>query len=237
MVRFMNFYVMFKCTMCHASKPFITKWHHRGWWLPGSLTASVFPEPVCAIPTMSLPLRATGKPWDWIAVGSLKFCCLSTSVTCSARRRRETSNKTLILWTFNWVSNFWTLQKAQSIFSPSKYYKCKCTVSPYRQDTFYFSVWITNEETAPGEKQGSPLGSLCLWLWSPSFCETLPCQAGYLKEKEEKYVWKRCALIQGGNMIMSRHYISYDGTSTGGLNVLLFVAWCIDIVCNYNITK
>lgn len=62
--------------------------HHAEWW-PGSLTASVFPEPVCAIPTMSLPLRATGKPWAWIAVGSLKFCCISTSIAYSARRRMQ----------------------------------------------------------------------------------------------------------------------------------------------------
>lgn len=59
-------------------------WHFKGnpLWSVG-LTASVFPEPVWAIPTMSWPLRATGKPWAWIAVGSLKFCCIRTSITYS----------------------------------------------------------------------------------------------------------------------------------------------------------
>jgi hypothetical protein len=35
-----------------------------------TLTDSVFPEPVWAIPTMSRPLMATGQPWHWIAVGA-----------------------------------------------------------------------------------------------------------------------------------------------------------------------
>lgn len=35
------------------------------------LTASVFPEPVCAIPTMSRPLIAMGQPCAWIEVGLL----------------------------------------------------------------------------------------------------------------------------------------------------------------------
>lgn len=33
------------------------------------LTESVFPEPVEAIPTRSLPLRAIGQPCAWIGVG------------------------------------------------------------------------------------------------------------------------------------------------------------------------
>ena len=33
------------------------------------LTANVFPEPVCATPTIFLPLRAIGQPWAWIGVG------------------------------------------------------------------------------------------------------------------------------------------------------------------------
>jgi len=40
------------------------------------LTARVFPDPVCAIPTISLPLKAMGHPWAWIAVGSAKPCFL-----------------------------------------------------------------------------------------------------------------------------------------------------------------
>lgn len=64
-------------------------WHFEGnpLWSVG-LTASVFPEPVWAIPTMSWPLRATGKPWAWIAVGSLKFCCIRTSITYSVTIKR-----------------------------------------------------------------------------------------------------------------------------------------------------
>lgn len=52
------------------------------------LTDKVFPEPVWAMPTMSLPLRARGKPWAWMAVGSLKFCCIRTSITYSRRTGR-----------------------------------------------------------------------------------------------------------------------------------------------------
>ena len=36
---------------------------HTGMKLFALLTASVFPEPVCAIPTISLPLMAIGQPW------------------------------------------------------------------------------------------------------------------------------------------------------------------------------
>jgi hypothetical protein len=40
------------------------------------LTARVFPDPVCAIPIISLPLRAIGQPWAWMAVGAEKPCFL-----------------------------------------------------------------------------------------------------------------------------------------------------------------
>jgi len=40
------------------------------------LTARVFPDPVCAIPVISLPLRATGQPWAWMAVGAEEPCFL-----------------------------------------------------------------------------------------------------------------------------------------------------------------
>ena len=36
-------------------------------------TAKVFPDPVCAMPTISLPLRAIGHPCAWIAVGFKKL--------------------------------------------------------------------------------------------------------------------------------------------------------------------
>lgn len=42
------------------------------------------------MPTMSLPLRARGKPCAWMAVGSLKFCCISTSRTYSTTKKDPT---------------------------------------------------------------------------------------------------------------------------------------------------
>jgi len=37
---------------------------------------SVFPEPVKAMPTMSRPLRRTGRPWTWMGVGrAMPFFC------------------------------------------------------------------------------------------------------------------------------------------------------------------
>lgn len=48
------------------------------------LTDNVFPDPVCATPTISNPLRATGHPWAWIAVGSVKFCLAITSMMFAA---------------------------------------------------------------------------------------------------------------------------------------------------------
>lgn len=56
------------------------------------LTDKVFPEPVWAMPTMSLPLRARGKPCAWMAVGSLKFCCISTSRTYSTTKKDPNLN-------------------------------------------------------------------------------------------------------------------------------------------------
>lgn len=47
------------------------------------LTASVFPEPVCAIPTISLPLMAIGQPWAWMAVGSSNPCLLQRKLMIS----------------------------------------------------------------------------------------------------------------------------------------------------------
>ena len=40
------------------------------------LTTRVFPDPVCAIPIISFPLRAIGQPWTWMAVGDEKPCFL-----------------------------------------------------------------------------------------------------------------------------------------------------------------
>ena len=49
------------------------------------LTASVFPEPVCAIPTISLPLMAIGQPWAWMAVGSSNACLLKKKFIINTR--------------------------------------------------------------------------------------------------------------------------------------------------------
>ena len=45
------------------------------------MKAKVFPDPVCAIPTRSLPDRAVGHPIDWIGVGRSQFCCLIVPFT------------------------------------------------------------------------------------------------------------------------------------------------------------
>lgn len=118
-------------------------------WLLWSvrLTASVFPEPVCAIPTMSWPLRATGKPWAWMAVGSLKFWCIRTSITYSDNRE--------VVFHWYWCSLF--------------YYAFHLLITS-RQSRFVH----THEETAPGERRWRALNSHCLWLWFPSSCETPP---------------------------------------------------------------
>ena len=36
------------------------------------LTAAVFPDPVCAMPTVSLPDKAIGHPTDWIGAGAVQ---------------------------------------------------------------------------------------------------------------------------------------------------------------------
>ena len=37
--------------------------------MPGNMKPSVLPLPVCAMPTMSRPFRATENPWACIGVG------------------------------------------------------------------------------------------------------------------------------------------------------------------------
>ena len=44
------------------------------------LTARVLPEPVWAIPTTSLPLKARHQPVDWMVVGAVHFCSLSMCI-------------------------------------------------------------------------------------------------------------------------------------------------------------
>ncbi len=189
--------------------------HHdyAAWWT-GSLTASVFPKPVCAIPTMSLPVRATGKPWDWIAVGSLKFCCISTSITYSARKRRVTVNKIVKLLDFLPFSHSLKIFSSCKLStSPGKTHFTKCLnwlwlqnkndilkMLEWVNELFIVyanvcqrwfvqtccNVWFTNEETAPDEKRWSPLNIQSLWWWSPSSCETLPFHTGYVSKTGKK---------------------------------------------------
>ncbi|KAH3661827.1 hypothetical protein OGAPHI_006005 [Ogataea philodendri] len=44
-------------------------------WRIGIANAAVLPDPVWAIPMMSLPWRLCGSDWAWIGVGSEKFSC------------------------------------------------------------------------------------------------------------------------------------------------------------------
>jgi hypothetical protein len=37
------------------------------------LTPAVFPEPVCAMPTISLPDITMGQDWAWMAVGACQL--------------------------------------------------------------------------------------------------------------------------------------------------------------------
>lgn len=49
---------------------------HCGLYGNHILTARVLPDPVCAIPTTSFPIRATGQSWAWMALGAEKPCFL-----------------------------------------------------------------------------------------------------------------------------------------------------------------
>lgn len=42
------------------------------WSMAGRAKEIVFPLPVCAIATTSLPLNAIGHAWHWIGVGVVK---------------------------------------------------------------------------------------------------------------------------------------------------------------------
>jgi len=42
------------------------------WIIAGSRKDRVLPEPVAEMPTMFLPSRAMGQPWDWMGVGAVK---------------------------------------------------------------------------------------------------------------------------------------------------------------------
>lgn len=49
------------------------------------LTAAVLPEPVCAIPTTSLPERAIGQPTACIGVGWVQDCERILAITYSEK--------------------------------------------------------------------------------------------------------------------------------------------------------
>jgi len=59
----------------------------RGQQIP--LTDNVFPEPVCAMPTRSRPLRANGQPCAWIGVGWVHCCSLITGIMYSAPHQQQ----------------------------------------------------------------------------------------------------------------------------------------------------
>ena len=44
------------------------------WIMAGRRKASVLPEPVAEMPTMSRPRSAMGQPCDWMGVGVAKPC-------------------------------------------------------------------------------------------------------------------------------------------------------------------
>lgn len=53
--------------------------------MKSSLTPRVFPDPVCAMPTLSSPERATGHIRDWMGVGLQIPCLARTSLISSAQ--------------------------------------------------------------------------------------------------------------------------------------------------------
>ena len=69
------------CKSKHTNKIF---------WL---LTESVFPDPVWAIPTRSLPLSAMGHAWAWIAVGEVHAWLRKSCMTISTKAIRQWKNE------------------------------------------------------------------------------------------------------------------------------------------------
>ena len=58
----------------------------------GMPNAAVLPVPVCAVPKISFPLRATGIACAWIGVGVLKLILAIESIkTCSNCRDKKFS--------------------------------------------------------------------------------------------------------------------------------------------------
>jgi len=48
------------------------------WIIAGRRKASVFPDPVAEMPTISRPINAIGHPGAWIGVGWLNFCFMTS---------------------------------------------------------------------------------------------------------------------------------------------------------------
>ena len=53
------------------------------WIMPGRRKERVFPLPVVLMPTIFLPRRAMGHPWDWMGVGASKPCFMTSLRTYS----------------------------------------------------------------------------------------------------------------------------------------------------------
>lgn len=50
--------------------------------MAGNRNANVLPEPVCAMPIRSWPVKAIDHPCAWIAVGPLKPALSNKSMSC-----------------------------------------------------------------------------------------------------------------------------------------------------------
>ena len=49
------------------------------------------PDPVCAIPTKSCPVRAMEKPWDWMGVGAANPARWTWTHLIEMEKMRESS--------------------------------------------------------------------------------------------------------------------------------------------------
>lgn len=133
------------------------------------LTDKVFPEPVWAMPTMSLPLRARGKPCAWMAVGSLKFCCISTSITYSWWRQKK------YIYSDYFCDNRHGLVSRFSVLCSSSF---------------------AYGETVPDGSWWWVLGSLSLEQWFPSSCDTPQPHTENTRQQVQTYTdWSQVFLM------------------------------------------
>ena len=61
------------------------------WMMPGSMKPRVLPDPVCAIPTKSWPVRAMENPWDWMGVGAANPARWTWTHLIEMEKMRESS--------------------------------------------------------------------------------------------------------------------------------------------------